>query len=157
MRRFEREVTGADRLEEILSACPICRLGFCDEGEVYILPLNFGYLREGESFTLYFHGAKAGRKAALLKKSPRVGFEADTGYRLLTGKEACGYSACYRSLVGGGVAEVIEDPEEKRRGLLALMRHAAGEGDWRFSDRALDEVLVFRLRLTGLTGKERRA
>lgn len=155
MRRVEREVTGADRLEKILSSCPVCRLGFYDEGEVYLLPLNFGYRREGESFTLYFHGAKAGRKAALLEKSPRVGFEADTGYRLLTGSEACGYSACYQSLVGSGVAEVVHDPAEKQQGLLALMRHIAGEGEWRFSDRALEEVLVFRLRLDRLTGKER--
>ena len=43
MRRREREVVEPDEIRDIIEACKVCRLGFCEEGEVYIVPVNFGY------------------------------------------------------------------------------------------------------------------
>ena len=44
MRRREREVVEPDEIRDIIEACKVCRLGFCEEGEVYIVPVNFGCL-----------------------------------------------------------------------------------------------------------------
>ena len=44
MRRKDREVTDEARIDEIISRCTCCRIGFNDSGEVYIVPLNFGYV-----------------------------------------------------------------------------------------------------------------
>lgn len=45
MRRKDREVTDEARIDEIISRCTCCRIGFNDSGEVYIVPLNFGYVK----------------------------------------------------------------------------------------------------------------
>ena len=42
MRRTEREIT--DLNKEIIENNQCCRLGFIDQGSVYIFPLNYGYL-----------------------------------------------------------------------------------------------------------------
>lgn len=154
MRRKEREVTGREGLEAILDACRCCRIGFCDAGQVYIVPVNYGWAREGEGYALYFHGARAGRKYELALPEPTVGFELDCGYQLVGEGEACAYTAAYRSIVGTGVLRLLDGREDKRRGLKLLMDHAAGPGDWQFSDEALDAAAVFRLEVTELSGKE---
>ena len=46
MRRKDREVTDEARIDEIISRCNCCRIGFNDSGEVYIVPLNFGYVKQ---------------------------------------------------------------------------------------------------------------
>ena len=43
MRRKDREVTNSAKIADIISRCTCCRIGFYDEKEVYIVPLNFGY------------------------------------------------------------------------------------------------------------------
>lgn len=43
MRRTDREITDAEKITQIIQTCHCCRLGFCDNGAVYIVPLNFGY------------------------------------------------------------------------------------------------------------------
>ena len=44
MRRKDREITDEAKIDEIISRCNCCRIGFNDSGEVYIVPLNFGYV-----------------------------------------------------------------------------------------------------------------
>ena len=43
MRRKDREVTDRGMIHEIIDRCMCCRIGFNDEGQVYIVPLSFGY------------------------------------------------------------------------------------------------------------------
>ena len=75
MRRKDREVTDSQKIREIILSCRCCRLGFYDNGEVYIVPLDFGYYENNGRRVFYFHGAKEGRKYRLTEKSPTVGFE----------------------------------------------------------------------------------
>lgn len=154
MRRKDREVTDPVRIEDIISRCTCCRIGFCDDGEVYIVPLNFGYEIKDNIYTFYFHGAKEGRKMELIQKNPRVGFEMDTNYALTEGDIACGYSARFQSVVGNGVMSVVSDPEEKRRGLTLLMDHNAGKQEWTFAETALRAVAVLKLTVTGMSCKD---
>ena len=154
MRRNDREVTDEREIEEIISSCACCRLGFDDRGSVYIVPLNFGYVKSGGKYTFYFHGARAGRKYELLKESPIAAFEMDCGYELIQGKTACSSSALFRSVMGSGRASIVEDEAEKHAGLLALMEHCSGRADWKFQDEALASVCVFRLEVSELSAKE---
>ena len=78
MRRKDREITDKDKIKEIISACDCCRLGFNDNGKVYIVPLNFGFIEKNGEYTFYFHGAKTGRKHDIMKVNNCVGFELDT-------------------------------------------------------------------------------
>ena len=58
MRRKDREVTDPKRIADVISRCSCFRIGFYDDGEVCIVPLNFGYEIKDDTYILYFHGAK---------------------------------------------------------------------------------------------------
>lgn len=86
MRRKDREVTDESRIDGIIRRCSCCRLGFSDGGEVYIVPMNFGFVKRDGKRVFYFHSAKEGRKVELLKNGCDVGFEMDCGYELHPGE-----------------------------------------------------------------------
>lgn len=154
MRRQDREVTDNKKIDEIIRACHCCRLGFCDDGEVYLVPMNFGFREQDGKRTFFFHSAKQGRKIDLILQGGSVGFELDTGYHLLEGKNACDYSACYQSVIGTGSITVIEEPEEKKAALCAILFQETGKDDWAFSDAALAATCTFRLEVKTISCKE---
>lgn len=158
MRRKDREVTDPVKIQDIMERCTCCRIGFNDDGEVYIVPLNFGYKISDDKYTLYFHGAGAGRKFELAQAKPYVGFEMDTNYLLHTSGEdpsvACNYTARFQSIIGNGTFSVVEDEIEKREGLQLVMLHATGKKDWDFNPMMFKMVTVFKLEVSKLSCKE---
>lgn len=154
MRRKDREITGNEKINEIISNCHCCRLGFYDGGEVYIVPLNFGYTEKDSSRTFYFHGAKEGRKIDLISKTHSAGFELDTNYKLNEGETACQYSARFQSIIGTGRVAFVEDPAEKKAALQAIMIHNTGKDRWDFSDAMLNSICVFKLEVEEISCKE---
>ena len=154
MRRKDREVTDFAKIENIISRCTCCRIGFQDDGEVYIVPLNFGYEAKGDTYIFYFHGAKEGRKINLIKKNPIVGFEMDTDYALNEADLACGYSARFQSIIGSGVVSIVSEIEEKKLGLSLLMEHNTGKKNWNFDEKMVNAVTVFKLEVTKMSCKE---
>jgi nitroimidazol reductase NimA-like FMN-containing flavoprotein (pyridoxamine 5'-phosphate oxidase superfamily) len=157
MRRADREITDTDDKLEIIGRCKVCRLGMADGDEPYIVPLSFGYEYAEGTLSLYFHSAREGRKIDILRKNRRVCFEMDGEYRLIEGDTACEYGFSYESVTGVGLAEFIEDREEKVRALNLLMRHQTGEDrGFSYEEAQLDRVAVYRLRVESFTGKRRR-
>ncbi len=154
MRSKDHAITELSKIEEVLSKCDCCRVGFADAGEVYIVPLNFGYDWSEDGCTLYFHGAKAGRKWELLQTSPTVGIELDCGYALLRADTACAHAAHFRSIIGSGRAEISDDEREQRRALDALMRHTTGKDGWDIPAAALKATCVFKGTVSALSCKE---
>jgi len=97
MRRSDREVVDSGKINEIVRACDCCRLGFIDGDSAYIVPLNFGFEEaEGKRF-FYFHGAKEGKKIALIQANPNVGFELDTNHAVNDADKACNYSFGFKA------------------------------------------------------------
>ena len=112
MRRKDREITDKKVIFEFINNEQILRIAFCDESDIYIVPVNYGYIYD-EQYTFYFHGAKAGRKYELAKGNPVVGFEIDGNYSLVEGEEACDFSATFQSVVGTGDLSLVDDSKEK--------------------------------------------
>ena len=154
MRRTDREVTDPKRIADVISRCSCCRIGFYDDGEVYIVPLNFGYEIKDDTYILYFHGAKEGRKIDLIQKNPHVGFEMDTDYALNEADMACGYSARFQSSIGNGIVNIVSELEEKKRGLSLLMEHNTGKREWNFDEKMLNAVAIFKLVVSKMSCKE---
>ncbi len=154
MRRTDREVTDPKRIADVISRCSCCRIGFYDDGEVYIVPLNFGYEIKDDTYILYFHGAKEGRKIDLIQKNPHVGFEMDTDYALNEADMACGYSARFQSIIGNGIVNIVSELEEKKRGLSLLMEHNTGKREWNFDEKMLNAVAIFKLVVSKMSCKE---
>ena len=154
MRRKDREVTDSTKIADIISRCTCCRIGFDDDGEVYIVPLNFGYQTKENTYTFYFHGANEGRKIDLMKKNPNVGFEMDTDYALHEADYACGHSARFQSIIGNGIVSIVSETEEKKLGISLLMEHNTGKRDWDFDEKMVNAVSVFKLEVTKMSCKE---
>jgi nitroimidazol reductase NimA-like FMN-containing flavoprotein (pyridoxamine 5'-phosphate oxidase superfamily) len=118
MRKAKKEITDRAELEEILSKAEVLYLALHDEPAPYVIPLNFAYA-DG---ALWFHCAREGTKLDFIRRDPRVGFSTVADARVVPGAEACDYTARGRSVVGRGTARVVADPDERRRGLDALVR-----------------------------------
>jgi nitroimidazol reductase NimA-like FMN-containing flavoprotein (pyridoxamine 5'-phosphate oxidase superfamily) len=148
MRRSEKEITDRAEIGAIIRGAKVCRLGLCDDGEPYIVPMCFGY--DGEY--LYFHSAVEGRKLDILRRQPRVCIEIDEMLAMVEADSACRWSMSYRSVMGLGTVEFLENLAAKRAGLAVVMAQYA-TGEFTFPDQAVDRVCVFRVRVDELTGK----
>lgn len=153
MRRRDREITDKKRIEEFIANEQILRIAFYDEGDIYIVPVNYGYSYDDEKYSFYFHGAKAGRKYELTKKMPSVGFEIDGNYKLLESEVACDFSATFQSVIGTGTLCSVENNDEKIKGLNAIMKQTTSKVEWTYSNEMLEAVAVFKLDVEKLSCK----
>ena len=153
MRRKDREVTDIDEIREVISRCRCCRLGLKDGERVYIVPLNFGWQEEKGALTLYFHGAKEGRKVDLIRATGYAAFEMDGECEIVGADIACNYTALYQSIIGEGRIEILEDREEKRTALDRIMLHNTGREDWDYPEKMLDATCVYRLKADNFSCK----
>ena len=153
MRRNDREVSDTAEIKDFIAGQKIIRIGFCDKGEVYIVPVNYGHECCGEKYVFYFHGAKAGRKYELARYGANVGFEIDGEYQLIPSENACGYSAHFKSVIGTGRLTIIENNDDKIHALDRIMEQVSGRTDNVYSEDMLDATAVFRLEAAALTCK----
>lgn len=145
MRRNDREITDKEAIELFISEEQILRIAFYDNGDIYIVPVNYGYLYENGKYSFYFHGAKAGRKYELSKSEPKVGFEIDGKYKLLESETACDFSAAFQSVIGTGTLNLVDEKEEKKLGLNTIMKQTTKQTNWNYQNGMLEAVAVFRL------------
>lgn len=151
MRRAEREIVDRAALDAILESARILFLALRDEPAPYVLPVCFGL----EKDTLYVHSALAGAKIDLLRRHSVVGFSACTDMRVAAGSSACDFSAAAQSVVGTGRARIVEDEEERVRGLDAIMRHYADGpfGKAAYRPGPLSRTCVIAIRIDTVRGK----
>ncbi len=154
MRRKDREVRSPQEIDSIVENCKVLRLGLLDEGGVYIVPVCFGYEIEDGNRSFFFHSAKEGRKVDILEKSDVIDFEMDRGFVLQESQTACGHSAGYQSIIGRGSLSRIDEFEEKKKALSAIMSAYTGTNDWNYLEKALESVYVYRIEVSEISCKE---
>ncbi len=152
--RRELQITDLNEIVSVLDKSKIVHLGLVDGDEAYVVPMNYGYILEDEKLTLYLHGSREGRKLDLMRANPKVFFEMECDLQPFEGKTACHYGIAYASVMGRGVAEIVEDMEEKKKGLSVLMKTQT-EKDFEFSDKMAAVVSVIRIDGTEYTAKRR--
>ena len=69
MRRRDREVTDSNEIIHILDTGKVLHLGLVDQGKPYIVPMNYGYILEGNKIVFYLHGALEGRKLDIIRNN----------------------------------------------------------------------------------------
>ncbi len=151
MRRKDREIIGAQALEEIILTAQVCRLGMVDNGVPYIVPLNYGYRDK----TFYFHSAREGRKIEILSRGQQVCVEIDCGHELITAPQACDWGMRYASVIAYGIPRFIENSDEKRQALAIIMDQYATQEHFEFPDSALAATAIFAVDVTAMTGKRK--
>lgn len=149
MRRSDREINDVAILEEIITGSSVCRMGLCDEGRPYVVPMNFGY-RDGK---IYMHSALEGRKLDIIRKNPDVCLVFETDLEMVHAAEACSFSMKYRSVIARGKASIQEEAEDKVSGLNIIMEHYAGR-EFGFPAQALARVVIIRVDIEEMTGKQ---
>lgn len=151
MRRSDKEIRDPAEIAALLARARVMRLGMVGpDGWPYVVPVCFG-VSGGEIFV---HCAREGRKMDALRADPRVCFEVDLDAELRPGDSACKWGMAFRSVVGFGTVDFPEDPEEKRRALDAVMDQYGATGPHAYSDAALRNTAVLRIRIGSMTGKQ---
>lgn len=153
MRRNDRAITDPAQLRQLLDQCQVMRLAMAGPQGPYVVPLNFGYtLQPDGGLQLFFHCAAQGRKIQMLEADPRVCFEMDCQYQLLTGDSPCEYSYGYASIIGFGRAKELQGSLEKEAGLARVMARFA-QGPYSFDPQVLSRTRVFMIEAEHWAGK----
>lgn len=154
MRKREREITDLQEIRGVLDNCKILHLGLSDDGQPYVVPLNFGYVLEDGALVFYLHGATEGYKYDVIRKNPRVSFAMECDTLPFEGKVACQYGMSYRSVMGMGKAEIVTDTDEKQFGMSVLMKSQTGE-DFTFNEKLVSIVNVIKITVDSYSAKKR--
>lgn len=155
MSRQDRFIENKEEIIDIIKKCQVIHVGIHDGEDIYMVPLNYGYTWENEQLTFYMHGAVQGKKIDLMKENPRVGFCIDCDHELLEGNLPCQFGYKFASVVGNGIVEFIEEPQEKIEAMKILMKQYSNR-EFEFNERLLTIVSMFKIKVTGFTGKARR-
>lgn len=159
MRRKDREITEFSEMIDVMKRCDVCRLALNDEeGYPYLLPLNFGLEEKDSSVTLYFHGAKEGKKYDLIRKDTKASFEMDCSHRLVLSEkeDGCQCTMEYESVIGQGTIEILSDAEKKKALDLLMKQYYPDRTEgFVFRPEVLTMTEVFCLKVEHMTGKKR--
>ena len=154
MTKRERQITDPKQIEAILDASKVLHLGLAVDNEPYVVPLNYGYTMEDGKLVIYLHSAQRGKKLDMIRRNPRVFFEMDCDRVPFDGVMPCQYGMVYSSIMGRGLAHIVEDVEEKKKAMTILMKTQTGK-DFAFEDRLVSMVAVIRIDVSEYTAKKR--
>ena len=103
----------------ILDEALLCHVGFNTGGSPFVTPMT--YARIGD--TLYLHGAAGNRMLRALVDGAPACVTVTLLDGLVLARSAFHHSMNYRSVMLFGVPERVEDPDEKRAAVTALLEH----------------------------------
>ena len=149
MRKANREISDQSAIRAIMEEALVCRIGLCDDGTPYVVPMNFGL---GED-CLFLHCAAEGRKLDILRRNDRVCFEMDFLREIRQGPASCGWGARYESVIDLAGRSSLRIPAEKRFALDRIMDHYRAQGPYAYPDDTLAKTTIIRIEIESLTGK----
>jgi hypothetical protein len=149
MRRKDREIDDIALIEDIIRNSLVCHLGMSRDDQPYVVPLCFAY----SDNTLYFHSAGEGLKLEILQQNPKVCVEFDIDQEVIQGNKPCKWGMQYRSVIGFGKASFVEDLEEKRRGLDAIMKRYSGRS-FEYLEPHIESTCIIKVDIESMTGKK---
>ena len=149
MRRKDREITDIALIEDVIRNSLVCRLGMSRNDQPYVVPLCFAY----SDNALYFHSAGEGLKLEILQQNPNVCVEFDIDQEVIQGDKPCKWGMKYRSVIGFGKASLVDNLEEKKKGLDAIMLHYSGRS-FEYAEPAIKSTVIIKVEIESMTGKE---
>lgn len=153
MRRKEREIHDRAEFFSVMSTAKYITVAMCSGDEPYLVTVN--HVCDPDAKAVYFHCARAGKKADFLQKNPRVCCEAmeDRGY--VEGE--CDYD--YKSIHFYGRASKVSDISEKRHALnlmIEKLEKNPEDAKKEFIDQSsLETVMIYRIDIESMSGKMR--
>ena len=150
----ERQITDEAQIMDILDKGKVLHLGLAVDNEPYVVPMNYGYTHEDGKLVIYLHSAVRGKKLDMIRANPKVFFEIDCDLVPFESELPCQYGLAYSSVMGKGVARIVDDVEEKKKAMSILMKTQTGK-DFTFEDRLVSIVAVIRIDVEAYTAKHR--
>jgi len=154
MTKREFKITDQEQILHILDTAKIVHVGLAVDNEPHVIPMNYGYTYEDGKLTLYLHSAVKGKKLDMIRANPNVFFSIDCDRMPFEGRVPCQYGLVYSSIMGRGIATIVDDAEEKKQAMSILMKTQTGK-DFTFEDRLVSIVAVIRIDATEFTAKHR--
>ncbi len=121
----KRAAYDADTIHAILDAGYIAHIGFCVDGQPFVIPTLYG--RSGDQ--LYLHGSAASRMLRELEAGVPVCLTVTLVDGLVLARSAFHHSMNYRSVVAFGIARKIADVAAKTDALHIISEHLL-RGRW---------------------------
>jgi uncharacterized protein len=118
-RHPERGVYERAAIDAILDEALFCHVGFAVDAQPYVIPTI--HARIGD--LLYLHGSPASRMLRELAAGVDVCVTATIVDGLVLARSVYNHSLNYRSVVVIGRGRVVDDPDEKRAALAAVVEH----------------------------------
>ena len=153
MRRAEFDVKDKNSINEILQACEYGTLSLISEGKPYVVALNFVFFEN----SIFFHGAKEGKKIEAIKSNPNASFLVVKPYSFIPSyfsdtMAACPATQFFASVLFEGTISFIEDGNIKAKVLNALMKKFQSEDSFEeisyekaMYTKMLDKTAIFEL------------
>ena len=154
MTKRERQITDEAQIMDILDKGKVLHLGLAVDNEPYVVPMNYGYTKENGKLVMYLHSAVRGKKLDMIRANPKVFFEIDCDLVPFESELPCQYGLAYSSVMGKGIARIVDDVEEKKKAMSILMKTQTGK-DFTFEDRLVSIVAVIRIDVEAYTAKHR--
>ena len=122
----KRGLYDRESIYRILDEALICHVGFVEDGQPYVIPINFA--RVGD--TILLHGANSSRLIKHIQAGHPVCVEVTLVDGLVLARSVFNHSVNYRSVVLYGVGRAVEGNQEKLEALEAITEHFL-PGRWR--------------------------
>ncbi len=156
MRRKDREITNKEEMIQIIENAKVLRIALFDNAYPYIVPMHYGYTIEDSKVVFYMHSAKEGHKLDLIHQNGNVCVEIENEMEIISGGDVpCQYGAKFASVIVRGKAEIVEDTDEKIKGLKVLMLHQVNQ-DFEINEQMADMVCVIKIVVDEISAKERK-
>jgi nitroimidazol reductase NimA-like FMN-containing flavoprotein (pyridoxamine 5'-phosphate oxidase superfamily) len=143
-----------DTICQILDEALICHVGFVDDSQPYVIPINYARVED----RIVLHGAKASRLINHIIAGQPVCVEATIVDALVLARSVFHHSVNYRSVVLFGTGCAIQDEQEKLAALKAITEHLI-PGRWQEtrppSRKELNATSVVSIRIDEASAKVR--
>lgn len=144
------------KISWILNQCNILHLGLTNKHGSYVVPVHYGFNQEDDgSFTLYIHGTGDGEKAAALDQGESVGFEVDHDHEHLvyTPPTPEEFNPAFMSVIGNGIPERVDDPQEKANALKVIIHHYVAKSPVAIAPDEVKDINVWKIKVTNATAR----
>lgn len=155
MRRKEFDVKDENSINEILQTCEYGTLSLISDVKPYVVALNFVFFEN----SIFFHGAKEGRKIEAINSNPNAAFLVVKPYSFIPSyfsdtMAACPATQFFASVLLEGKLKFIEDGDKKAEVLNALMKKFQKEDsfekivyDKAMYTKMLDKTTIIELKI----------
>jgi uncharacterized protein len=144
-------IENREEIDQLIRSCKTCFLSLCVDDIPYVVPMNFAL--DGD--TIIIHSAQSGRKWEMLQKNPRVCINWTLGEKLAwqNPEVGCSYRVKSRTVIVEGIAEFVEDIEEKANCLKKIMAHYSTL-DFKFNTPSVRNVGVIKIHIQKISAKK---